>query len=206
MSTQAIAGSDEPNTVLSPIIFLFGFVIVVLLMAFGGQAWQDYQEKQLLSEQARGADAMYQERKHALDTTGRVMADINDSRSPGSYIRGLTLWEKALTETAQNGASAWVMELQKQERAEVMKILSEINVTQENVSVLKNKLHKISPQLTDAELDQLSRLNGYLILLATIRTNTASSVADKVNALGNGSELLSALGIYMPKFKPARTY
>lgn len=206
MTTSNINTSSTNDAMHFPIfpVLLIGFFIVVLTVVLGGPVWQKYQEGVLLEGPAKGADQLFEKRKYDVWKVIAIKKDIDNTRSPGSYMRALELWESVMNERPIHDAAPWVLDLQKQEREELLKALSVDNADVADIPGLKEKLKKISPQLNEEETKALNAFMTQITVLAITREKTALDATQKMHEMGSGTATLSSIGLKMPKFKPVQ--
>lgn len=173
---------------------LIELIVVILLLGaliahWAIQPYERNKTKKML-DALPGVCSAYFDRVGALDRTFRLSAEIYQTKTPGQYQRMLGFWLRAAKEPEPmyggKPKPSWLMELEKQEQAQVLDALRTAGIAVDELSALHAKLDKISPQLSDAESAAVMRAAEpvYSGLLGMARQETADKIVLRLQELG----------------------
>jgi prepilin-type N-terminal cleavage/methylation domain-containing protein len=175
------------------------------LAALGMQEYQKGRVKELLTEKTPAAYSAALDRVGSFDRIGRLAAEATDTNAPGHYRKVVYIWQKfTKTPTATymtDSEKQWLISIKERESAEVVKYLTSIGISTDELDVLGAKLENISPALTDEETAKLKKLVEYGAIADLSRFHEASLVMiiHNLETLGASKSALRDNGIRLPE-------
>lgn len=196
--------AGEGHSWLNFINLIFTGFFIAFLLAIPGSLWLENRDKKaaeaLFQGPALGADGLfYQSGSDPAGRMWRLMTDIEQTRSPGSYAQAVEAWKRAVSkEPPLYPQAPWVAQIRDQERADATAWLLGAGVDPARLDRLSEKLEEISPALSKAETAELKTLANSLASLGQIQQRSLQAVFDRLIKLGASDIGLRRLGIRDP--------
>jgi len=182
-----------------PHIVLLGFTSFEILLIFivltfpivywGVHAYERGKTEKLLNT-LPGVEVAYFDRAAAPERIFHLSADAYSTNASGHYRDVLGIWILSLREPelkyGGKAKPAWLISLEKQERAEAQRALMLVGATLDELQMFHDKLDEISPQLSKAEAAAVKNAANPVIfgLLAKFKRDTADKIVVQLRGLG----------------------